>query len=81
MIDENRTIISLGTEFLSLDLLSLRAGYLLPLFTQSLNHSITIFTGFGAGIGLNIFGLKTDYSFIPFGILGDTHRLSISMKF
>jgi hypothetical protein len=36
------------------------------------------FKGLSLGFGLKIINLSVDYSFVPFGILGDAHRFSIS---
>ncbi|MEW6096279.1 MAG: PorV/PorQ family protein [bacterium] len=39
-------------------------------------------TGMRAGCGLNLSNsLTLDYAYVPYGDLGDTHRISISMKF
>jgi hypothetical protein len=39
-------------------------------------------TGVTAGCGFNIGNsVKIDYAYVPYGDLGDTHRISISMKF
>ncbi|OGS23008.1 MAG: hypothetical protein A2252_06330 [Elusimicrobia bacterium RIFOXYA2_FULL_39_19] len=81
---ENQTIVSIGTEFLPINTLALRAGYLLPAITQStLNKTdlSTDYSGFGGGIGIKLFGTQTDYSFVPYGVLGNTHRVSFSAKF
>jgi len=37
--------------------------------------------GAGAGIGLNLFGSSIDYACVPFGELGNTHRVSLGLKF
>jgi len=36
--------------------------------------------GFGAGFGLALGNMGLDYAFKPFGVLGGTHRLSITIK-
>lgn len=38
-------------------------------------------TGLSFGAGLEIFGLGADYAWAPFGLLGDTHRISLGFKF
>ncbi|OGS17834.1 MAG: hypothetical protein A3J83_05390 [Elusimicrobia bacterium RIFOXYA2_FULL_40_6] len=76
---ENKTIVSIGTEFLPINSLALRAGYLSS--NNSLINSATETSGLGAGFGVKIFGTQTDYSFVPYGVLGDTHRVSFSAKF
>ena len=76
---ENKTIVSIGTEFLPINSLALRAGYLAS--NNSLINSATETSGLGAGFGVKLFGTQTDYSFVPYGVLGDTHRISMSAKF
>ncbi|OGS23047.1 MAG: hypothetical protein A2252_07975 [Elusimicrobia bacterium RIFOXYA2_FULL_39_19] len=78
---ENRTIVSFGTEFLPISSLALRAGYASHFITSSLNSSIADTSGIGAGFGIKLFGTQTDYSYAPYGILGNTHRISFSSKF
>ncbi|OGS23049.1 MAG: hypothetical protein A2252_07985 [Elusimicrobia bacterium RIFOXYA2_FULL_39_19] len=80
-IYENRTIVSFGTEFLPISSLALRAGYASHFIASSLNSSIADSYGLGAGFGIKLFGTQTDYSFVPYGVLGDTHRISMSAKF
>ncbi|OGS23043.1 MAG: hypothetical protein A2252_07955 [Elusimicrobia bacterium RIFOXYA2_FULL_39_19] len=78
---ENRTIISFGTEFLPISSLALRAGYASNFIASSLNSSMVDSSGIGAGFGIKLFGTQTDYSFVPYGALGNTHRISFSSKF
>lgn len=35
------------------------------------------FKGLSLGLGLKVINLSVDYSFVPFGILGETHRFSL----
>jgi len=77
-IYDNQTIVSIGTEFLPINTLALRAGYL---STNQLVNSVTDVSGLGAGFGVKLFGTQTDYSFVPYGVLGNTHRVSFSAKF
>ena len=77
-IYENQTVVSIGTEFLPINTLALRAGYL---STNPLIGSADDISGFGGGIGIKLFGAQTDYSFIPYGVLGNTQRISFSAKF
>lgn len=37
--------------------------------------------GFGVGAGFRLFNIGVDYAFVPFGDLGDTHRMSLGVKF
>ena len=37
--------------------------------------------GLGAGLGFKLFNIQTDYSFIPYGELGNTQRISFMSRF
>ncbi|MEW6557524.1 MAG: PorV/PorQ family protein [Elusimicrobiota bacterium] len=76
-IYDNKTEISIGTEYVPFTPLALRAGYLLP----TSDYRLTDFKDFGGGLGLRILNFSTDYAFVPYGVLGNTHRISFSVKF
>jgi len=90
-IYEGRTIISVGTEYCPANIIALRLGYAGKLIEGAItnrdiiNQSIrdqTNFTGFGAGLGIKLFtNHQMDYSFVPYGVLGNTHRISFSARF
>lgn len=60
-----------GADYRLNDVLSLRGGY---------NSKDGLDSWLTAGIGFNLSGWSLDYTFVPFGSLGDTHRLSITAK-
>lgn len=83
---EERTNISLGTEYWPFKVFALRAGYLTRLLTSNLkfvprDENLGKFYGLGAGFGFRLGSVGIDYSFVPYGDLGDTHRFSFSTKF
>ncbi|MFQ5867530.1 MAG: PorV/PorQ family protein [bacterium] len=81
---EKRTTLSFGTEYWPIKLLALRAGYvgrLLSSVVEKRDEKIGDLLGLGAGLGLRLFGYEVDYSFVPFGDLGETHRISFSARF
>ncbi|HCJ66405.1 MAG TPA: hypothetical protein DHV62_03535 [Elusimicrobia bacterium] len=83
---EKRTNISLGTEYWPFKVFALRAGYLTRLFTSNLRFTpkdnvLGKFYGLGAGFGFRFADIGIDYSFVPYGDLGNTHRISFSAKF
>jgi hypothetical protein len=90
-IYEGKTTIAFGTEYWPVNMLAVRAGYAGKLIEATLtnkdiitqnNTDNTNFTGFGAGLGLKLFtNYQMDYSFVPYGVLGDTHRINFSAKF
>lgn len=69
---DNRFRINAGGEFVLLDVLALRAGYN---SANELDHGVTG----GAGIRFQKIGL--DYAFVPYGVLGNSHRFSASYRF
>ncbi|MEW6558084.1 MAG: PorV/PorQ family protein [Elusimicrobiota bacterium] len=77
-IYDNKTEISFGTEYVPISPLALRLGYLKPLTAN--RSPLTDFTGLGGGLGLRILNFSTDYAFVPYGDLGNTHRISFSIK-
>jgi hypothetical protein len=58
------------------DTVSLRAG----INTLGLGD-IAGLSGLSAGAGIAFSSLSVDYALVPFGELGLTHRLSLSLKF
>lgn len=38
-------------------------------------------SGLGAGFGFKVFGYNVDYAWIPFGELGNIHRISLGARF
>lgn len=77
--NDNALIVGGGTEYnckIS-DKVSIagRVGY------NSESKDVTGFKGLTAGIGGKYGDYALDYAFVPFGDLGDTHRISFGMKF
>lgn len=68
---------SLGAEYWVVDMIGIRAGYKYGYDTDSLGSAV----GFSGGLGFRYSGVGLDYTFAPFGELGDTHRVSCSAKF
>ncbi|MFH2070377.1 MAG: PorV/PorQ family protein [Elusimicrobiota bacterium] len=68
---------SVGAEYLVVKILCLRAGYKYGYDIASLGSTV----GLAGGIGFKYYDLGIDYAFLPFGDLGDTHRVSFSLKF
>ncbi len=67
--------VNIGAEYTILNKVYLRAGY------TSLLNNIDGFSGYSFGAGFKILGYKIDYSFVPYGILGFTHKITISYSF
>lgn len=79
-IYDQKTEVSFGTEYTPITPLALRLGYLKSLNPEDISK-ISDFKGLGGGLGLNILNFSTDYAFVPYGDLGNTHRVSFSVKF
>lgn len=62
-----------GVEWRPVDLLRLRAGY------RSAGRDVG--QGLTAGFGVNLLGFELDYAYVPFGDLGDAHRVSAGYVF
>jgi len=69
---DNDLNLRLGFEYWLIDAFALRAGY---------RTDMDIGSGFSGGLGLKLMNYQLDYGFAPYSELGDTHRISISMKF
>jgi len=83
---EERTNISLGTEYWPFKIFALRAGYLTHFLTSNLKFAprddvLGKFYGLGAGFGFRLGDIGIDYAFVPYGDLGNTHRISFLTKF
>ncbi|MEW6555914.1 MAG: PorV/PorQ family protein [Elusimicrobiota bacterium] len=77
-IVDTKLYASIGAEYwIREDILALRSGYRFGYDTSSLGSVV----GLGAGAGFRIWGFSIDYAFVPFGDLGDTHRISFGTKF
>jgi hypothetical protein len=55
--------------------LALRGG-----FTTRYKDTDSV-NGFTAGFGIGFSNYSIDYAFAPYGVLGDTHRISLSLRF
>jgi hypothetical protein len=75
---ERRGYWSFGTEFWVSRNLAVRAGYQLGHGSDQLQSSLV---GLGAGLGVKFNRFTMDYAFIPYGDLGDTHRMTIGLRF
>jgi hypothetical protein len=75
-LNDGKVNIHTGLEYWLTSYFALRAGYK----TNTIADLDTT-SGISAGIGINIGSLGLDYSFVPYGILGDTHRISLGFRF
>jgi len=73
---EDRTVVSVGSEYALLPALSLRAGYLAGRTTAEDDNR-----GFSAGAGVNLAGASLDYALTPYGELGSAQRITLRKRF
>lgn len=71
-----RPSINLGAEYWFKGILAIRAGYK----HKNGNTDMDNIVGLTAGMGLRIRNYMLDYAFVPYGELGNTHRLSLSLQ-
>ncbi|MFH1958040.1 MAG: PorV/PorQ family protein [bacterium] len=69
---DNDVSLNLGAEYVFWNLISLRCGY---------KSRADLDKGVRFGAGFEVEDMRVDYAFIPFGVLGNTHRFSIGIKF
>jgi hypothetical protein len=66
----------LGGEWRPLEMLSLRSGFR----TDTLKE-LSMLAGYSLGMGLHMWGQELSYAWLPYGELGNTHYISLLMKF
>jgi hypothetical protein len=79
--DEN-LYVAFGTEVRVHPVFSIRAGYCTKLKEDILEKKGAIPTGVSCGFGIKVAGrmhVTLDYAYIPFGLLGSSHRVSVSL--
>ena len=69
---DNEVYYCLGAEWWLRNVLALRVGYKT---NQDIGQGLT------AGMGYKFGRICLDYAYVPYGDLGDTHRISLGMKF
>lgn len=74
---DERFYADLGAEYLLNKSLCFRGGYQLGRAQDELGG----LTGFAAGLGLKFDRFALDYAYVPFGDLGDTHRMTLGFTF
>mgnify|MGYP001578545622 CR=1 FL=1 len=62
-----------GAEWRPVEILKLRVGYR--------TQGDDVGEGLTAGLGVNLAGLEIDYAYVPYGVLGDAHRVSAAYLF
>jgi hypothetical protein len=73
--EDSKVSENIGLEYWVNQNLALRAGY----DTANLSD-IENYNGITAGLGFQVSGFNLNYAWMPYGILGDTHRISVGYK-
>jgi hypothetical protein len=73
-IHDGKSFFEPGVEWSPVPMFSLRGGY-------QLGRDTDAGSGVSVGVGFNLMRFKLDYAFVPYGDLGDTHRISLGYKF
>lgn len=74
---DNYLALAAGVEYPLTSRLALRTGYRYRLHGNELGA----WSGFSAGAGVAFDRLTFDYAFTPFGVLGNSHRFSVNLRF
>ena len=77
---DDRLHIRAGIEGWIGDVIALRAGYSTAGSDIKSGGGDDILAGVTTGIGIRHLGYQLDYGFVPMGVLGMTHRLSLSLS-
>jgi hypothetical protein len=78
---DNFLFIAGGAEYTPLDFVSLRVGYRYRWYGLELGDLSGLSAGAGFHFKLHDTSLSFDYAFVPFGVLGNSHRISIGLLF
>ncbi len=78
LANDERFYLALGAEYLLNKNFAFRAGYQFGHASDDLGSGLV---GLGAGLGLKFDSFALDYAYVPFGDLGDTHRMTLGFNF
>lgn len=80
-VHENKMSFGLGTEVTPIHSVALRAGYLQNTTSGSGTSGLVGLGSLAGGIGLKFTRYQVDYTFTPFGALGNAQRISLGARF
>ncbi len=78
---DNRVYPAFGAEFRSAVGPNLSAAVRLGYEGRTMSSGLSSLTGMGLGAGLGMARFSLDYAWMPYGLLGDTHRFTLSYRF
>jgi hypothetical protein len=76
-VNDERFYVNLGADYALHKYLSVRAGYQVGRSQDKLGG----LSGLAAGLGTKLDRFSLDYAYVPFGDLGDTHRMTLGFNF
>lgn len=74
---DNSLLAKIGIEVTPVRIFSLRGGYAFG----PINHELGGNAGLAAGMGISVQNFTLDYAFNPMGVLGNSHRISLTYSF
>ncbi len=74
LVHDGVSYVQPGIEWAPMPMFALRTGY-------QFGRDNGAGSGFAAGAGFRLMNIGIDYAFVPFGDLGDTHRVSLGYRF
>ena len=74
LLNDDKAYVQPGFELWVAPSVALRTGY-------QFGRGDGAGSGVAAGLGVKVSRVMIDYAFVPYGDLGDTHRMSVGMKF
>lgn len=74
LVNDGLAYVQPGFEWMVHPIFTLRSGY-------QFGRDKDAGSGFAAGVGFRLMSINIDYAFVPYGDLGDTHRMSLGYRF
>ncbi|MDD5627856.1 MAG: PorV/PorQ family protein [Elusimicrobia bacterium] len=78
---DNRIYPAFGAEFRSAVGPNLSAAARLGYEGRTMGSDLSSLSGLGLGVGLGVARFSLDYAWMPYGLLGDAHRFTLSCRF
>jgi hypothetical protein len=78
---DNKINFHTGIEYYLFDVIALRVGYKSEVSNNKLGKFKNIPEGLTTGLGIRLGNIQFDYAYVPYGDLGNTHRISLLIRF
>lgn len=80
-VPDAKTTVGFGTEYALLSSFSVRMGYASAMAQSRTGGTLGGMNGLGGGFGMKLGKYRADYTFTPFGDLGNAQRISLGARF